>query len=432
MPSTVPRPPLVRPVRDRLIGGVAAGLAAHLEQPVQRVRWAFAILTLIFGAGAMAYVLLWMLVPPAAPVSAAGPTPARGRTRGTEADTRQREAAGPTSRVAFSWSEHGPQVGIGAGLAAVGISALARRAGADVNPVTVAAITVIFAGVLIAWRQLDAAERHRWLATAGGDTRAGVVRLAAGVVVAVFGIVLLVSGQVDPVALRAGVLAAGAVLVGVGLLVAPWLLRLGRELVAERSARIRETERAEIAAHLHDSVLQTLALIQRRSTDPAEVSRLARGQERELRQWLYASGERQRPEGESGGLAAAVRDAVAEVEDTYGVPVDVVAVGDADLDADTHALVLALREAVLNAVRHGAPPVSVYLEAGAGVEAFVRDHGSGVDLDQVPTDRMGLRESVIGRMARHGGRASVRKVPAGGTEVALSLASNGSGEREQA
>jgi signal transduction histidine kinase/phage shock protein PspC (stress-responsive transcriptional regulator) len=420
-------------VRDRWIGGVAAGLAVHLEQPVQRVRWAFAILTLIFGAGALAYVLLWMLVPPAAVSPTSTLRPGRPRTRDTQADTRQPEAAGPASRASFSWSEHGPQVGIGAGLVAVGISAIARRAGADVNPVTVAAITVILAGVLIAWRQLDAAERHRWLATAGGDTRAGLIRLAAGVVVAVFGIVLLVSGQVDPVALRAGVLAAGAVLVGVGLLVAPWLLRLGRELVAERSARIRETERAEIAAHLHDSVLQTLALIQRRSTDSAEVTRLARGQERELRQWLYTSGERQRPDGESAGLAAAVQDAVAEVEDAYGVPVDVVAVGDADLDADTHALVLALREAVLNAVRHGAPPVSVYLEAGAGgIEAFVRDHGTGVDLEQVPADRMGLRESVIGRMGRHGGRAGVRKVPGGGTEVALSLAANGSGQGEQA
>ncbi|MFP5345772.1 MAG: sensor histidine kinase [Actinomycetes bacterium] len=408
------RPPLVRPVRDRWGGGVASGVAVHLGQPVARVRWAFVVLALFAGAGALAYLLLWALVPSAGPV----PSPTRAGAGPTQ--------PAPLSSTGTHWRDQAPQLLVGSGLVAVGAALLAQRAGVDVNPVTVAALVVIVCGVLLAWGQLDAGERSRWLASAGGDTRPGLVRLAAGVALGVLGVVLLVSGQVDARALRTGVLAAGAVLVGVALLVAPWVLRLGRELVAERSARIREAERAEIAAHLHDSVLQTLALIQRRSGDAAEVARLARGQERQLREWLY--GGRPGEDGEATGLTAAVRSAVADVEDAYGVPVDVVTVGDAPLDDDRQALVLALREAVLNAVRHGAPPVSVYVGAEPErAEAFVRDHGPGVDLEQVPRDRLGIRESVIGRMERHGGRAVVRAAPGGGTEVALTL-----GARESA
>jgi signal transduction histidine kinase/phage shock protein PspC (stress-responsive transcriptional regulator) len=412
----IERPPLVRPVADRWIGGVAAGVARHLEQPVTRVRWAFVVLTLLGGAGALAYLLLWALVPSVGGVAA---SPSR---RGAGSGAQERPPAAEDSSAALQWRAQGPQLMLGAGLLAVGIALLAQRAGMAVSPVTVAAVVVLTGGVMLAWGQLDAAERSRWLASAGGDTRPGLIRLGAGVALAVVGIVLLVSGQVDARAVRSAVVAAGAVLLGVGLLVAPWVLRLGRELVAERSARIRETERAEIAAHLHDSVLQTLALIQRRSGDPAEVNRLARAQERQLREWLYSSP----AEGEDGdaaaGLTSAVRAAVADVEDLHAVAVDVVTVGDARLDGDTRAVVLALREAVLNAVRHGAPPVSVYVEAEPGrVEAFVRDHGAGVDVDEIPADRLGVRESVLGRMERHGGRAVLRRAPGGGTEVALSL-----------
>jgi signal transduction histidine kinase len=245
----------------------------------------------------------------------------------------------------------------------------------------------------------------------------GLLRLAGGIVLAVVGILLFVARGTRASDLVPIVVAALAVLLGVGLVLAPWGLRLWRDLERERALRVREVERAEIAAHLHDSVLQTLALIQRKPGDANEVARLARAQERELRDWLYAG----TPAG-AESLQAAVRDVVAEVEDGHGVPVDLVVVGDRPTDQASRALVQAMREALLNAVRHGKAPVSAYVESSAeGVSAFVRDRGDGFDPEEVPTDRLGVRESIIGRMARHGGRAEVRRVAAGGTEVRLEL-----------
>jgi signal transduction histidine kinase len=211
-------------------------------------------------------------------------------------------------------------------------------------------------------------------------------------------------------------IAAVAVLAGAALIAAPWGVRLWNDLRVEQAQRIRETERADIAAHLHDSVLQTLALIQRKSGDPAEVVRLARSQERELRGWLYAG-----PLGSQASLASAVTEVAHEVEDLHGIPIELVVTGDRTLDGGGTALVRALREALLNAVRHGSPPVSVYVEVGSErVEAFVRDHGPGFDLAEVPQDRLGVRESILGRMSRHGGSAGVRRLE-NGTEVSLSL-----------
>ena len=308
----------------------------------------------------------------------------------------------------------------------MGAALLADRAGLGVDPGSVVAVVVVLTGVALTWSRLDERERGRWLSTAGGDSRGGLARIATGLVLTSAGLVLLVTGRVDAAALTGAVTAAAAVLAGAALLLAPWVLRLVDDLRRERIARIRATERSEIAAHLHDSVLQTLALIQRRSADGAEVARLARAQERELRAWLYAGADGGGREPEALTLAQAVREVVAEVEDAHAVPVDVVAVGDVPLDADVRALVHATREAVLNAVRHAAPPVSVYLEAGPHeVSAYVRDHGAGLDLDAVPADRLGVRESVLGRMARHGGSATVRRPPGGGTEVALTLARRG-------
>ena len=213
-------------------------------------------------------------------------------------------------------------------------------------------------------------------------------------------------------------LAVFVVIVALALILAPFWLRLGRGLTEERAERIRTQERAEMAAHLHDSVLQTLALMQKRAADPREVAALARRQERELRAWLNGTrGER------SASLAAALEAAVAEVEDAHGVPVDVVAVGDRPLDAAGEALVAAAREAVLNAVKFAPEAaISVYAEVrGDEVEVFVRDRGPGFELDAVPADRRGLRESVLGRMARHGGRAEIHTRPGEGTEVELVL-----------
>ena len=217
-------------------------------------------------------------------------------------------------------------------------------------------------------------------------------------------------------------LAAVVVAVALGVIFAPFFLRLLSSLSAERAERIRSQERAEVAAHLHDSVLQTLALVQKRAGDPREVAALARRQERELRSWLNSA---PRPADGQRWLAAALQAAAEEVEQAHGVAIDVVAVGDAPLDRDAEALVAAAREAMLNAAKFAgdAGAVAVYAEAtGERLEVFVRDRGPGFDPDSVPADRRGVRESIVGRMERHGGRAAIHAAPGGGgTEVELVL-----------
>ena len=308
-------------------------------------------------------------------------------------------------------------------LVVAGLVWLLSRAGLNVHAEIWVPVLVLLVGAGIALRQLDISERARWLTPAGGSQRVGLLRLASGVVLAVVGILLLVARGTRASDFVPIVVASLAVLLGVGLVLAPWGLRLWRDLERERALRVREAERAEIAAHLHDSVLQTLALIQRKPGDAAEVARLARAQERELRDWLYAG----TPAG-AETLQVAVREVVAEVEDAHGVPVDLVVVGDRPVDEAARALVQALREALLNAVRHGRPPVSAYVESSSdGVSAFVRDRGDGFRPEDVPADRLGVRESIIGRMHRHGGWAEVRRVEAGGTEVRLELPAETSG-----
>jgi signal transduction histidine kinase len=208
------------------------------------------------------------------------------------------------------------------------------------------------------------------------------------------------------------------VVAGLALVSSPWWLQMARELSAERNARIREQERAEVAAHVHDSVLHTLTLIQRHVDDPREVTRLARSQERELRGWLYRG--RADPDQD---LAAALERAAAEVEDAHGIAIEVVVVGDCPMDEHLAALRDAAREALVNAAKYaGGAPVSLYAEVEPDqVTAFVRDRGPGFDPDDVPEDRLGLRQSVRGRMSRNGGTAVVRSAPGDGTEVQLEM-----------
>jgi signal transduction histidine kinase len=231
-------------------------------------------------------------------------------------------------------------------------------------------------------------------------------------------------GQLQLGQVQFALLAVLVTLVGVGVITVPWWVRLARELTDERRERIAETERAEIAAHLHDSVLQTLALIQRQSDQPREVARLARSQERELRTWLYGPGGYGRTPQLDAGLTEALAAAAAEVEDTYAVTVNPVVVGgDRPLDDRLRALVLAGREAMVNAAKHaGVAEVSVFCEVETGeVHLFVRDRGKGFDPDTVPDDRHGLADSVHGRMERHGGTVRLRSTPGEGTEVHLTV-----------
>jgi signal transduction histidine kinase len=309
---------------------------------------------------------------------------------------------------------------VGGLLLLAGGALLSQRFGYDISLQVVLPVLVVLGGAVLAYTQLDEVERSRWASFAGGGTRAAVLRVVAGLCLVLVGVVLVVV-QGDLASAGRVLVAAVAVLAGAAVVLGPWGVRLWRDLDAERAARAREAERAEIAAHLHDSVLQTLALIQRRSDDPVEVARLARAQERDLRSWLYAA-----DPGDGGTVAAQVKAAAAEVEDRHGASIEMVVVGDQPADERTAALTAALREAMVNAVKHGQPtsgaPVQVYVEAGAdGVEAFVRDRGPGFDPDGVPADRIGVRESIIGRTERHGGTASVRSTPGEGTEVRLRM-----------
>jgi len=237
----------------------------------------------------------------------------------------------------------------------------------------------------------------------------------------VIGAALLFLTQIDALgAARDAAFTSIVAIFALALILAPFIWRLGRNLAEERSERVRSQERAEMAAHLHDSVLQTLTLMQKRADDPREVAALARRQERELRGWLAG----EEGAGAGDGFAAALRSAAEEVEDAYLVKIEVVTVGDRPLDEGGSAVVGAAREALTNAAKFAADggPISVYAEVGeSGIEAFVRDRGPGFDPDDAPADRRGVRESIVGRMQRHGGLATIAAVPGAGTEVALRI-----------
>jgi len=404
---------------------VAAGLAAHLGWKVGWVRLAFVVVTVPGGLGAFLYVFWWVTVPTGNPYDPALTQPAAAM----RLVRRQ-----PLFTAASGRRLPLTDIGVGVVLVAGAGLAVAYRAGARMQVGWVAVAVLVVGGLGLAWSQLDAVQRRRMSQVAGGRTPAPVLAVAGGVLLAGVGALLFV-GQVsgrnlEPSMVAQSVVVALAILAGVGLALAPWWLRLMRELGDERVAREREAQRADIAAHLHDSVLQTLALIRVRSGDPVEVARMARAQERELREWLYA--DRPAP-GES--LAAAVRAVVAEVEDSrvgldgQPVAVDVVVVGDTVPDDGADALLAATREALVNAVTHGRAPVSLYLEVrDDALEVFVRDRGAGFDVDQVPPDRFGVRESIVGRVRRRGGTASVTSSGERGTEVHVIMPTGRTGE----
>jgi signal transduction histidine kinase len=240
------------------------------------------------------------------------------------------------------------------------------------------------------------------------------------VIVGIIGILALVAplGRGEFGATVIGLLFSLLALAGLALALLPVFARVFGQLREERVARIREQERAEVAAVVHDQVLHTLALIQRSSGDPASVLRLARGQERSLRNWLY------KPTGSPAErFAAALEEVSAEVEDAFAITVETVVVGDAPNDESAAAVVAATREALVNAARHAkVNTVSLYAEVEEdALSVFVRDRGTGFDPSTVDTDRQGVRGSIIGRMRRHGGVAEVRSQPGEGTEVRLTM-----------
>jgi signal transduction histidine kinase len=274
-------------------------------------------------------------------------------------------------------------------------------------------LLVAGAGLILLWWRSDESERTAWIAGSGWKVW---LRVLLGVI--------LLGGALWLTLFQAGVSGAlgevlGAILlavVGAALVAGPWLLRLTRDLRAERQARIRTQERADVAAHLHDSVLQTLALIQRQAGDAQTVTQLARTQERELRTWLFDSADP-----ESRDLKAALTRAVGEVEGMHKVPIELVVVGDAPADDVVNAIVGAAREAMVNAAKHsGSARIDVYAESSPDqVEIDVRDRGRGFDVAEIASDRRGIRGSIIDRVERHGGRAEITSRLGEGTEVRL-------------
>jgi signal transduction histidine kinase len=272
------------------------------------------------------------------------------------------------------------------------------------------------------WRQASEPERDRWLRFgrdsigADADDRMGRIRLLAGGALVVLGGALVV-GRANFTAFGDVLVAVLVTVAGLVLVTGPWWMRLVTQLGQERAERIRSQERADIAAHLHDSVLQTLALIQRNASSPRDVARLARGQERELRTLLYGS------RVASGELSDELRRLAAEVEDAYVVRVDVVVVGDVAMNERLAAVAAATREAMVNAAKHsGVDAISLYAEAESeAVSVFVKDRGSGFDLEAIAEDRQGVRGSIIDRIERHGGEVTVRTMAGEGTEVAIRM-----------
>jgi signal transduction histidine kinase len=285
--------------------------------------------------------------------------------------------------------------------------------------------------IVLIWRNAGESEKafidHDVMPLLGTDTHGQgrrwlIARVVVGIVIGAIGIAVLIVGHTTVAALRP---VGGAVLVIAASVVifGPWWLSLVRDLIAERQARALAEERAQMAAHVHDSVLQTLALIQRSSDDPQHVVRLARAQERELRAWLFEG----RPPGAIGEDASMLGEGVGllqrQVEADHGITVQVVLVGDCPLDEALRALLDAAREATVNAAKwSGAEQVSVYAEVEDDtVMLYVRDRGRGFHPDEVPEDRQGIAQSIRARVARFGGAAVVRSAPGEGAEVQLSM-----------
>ncbi|MBY6410575.1 PspC domain-containing protein [Rhodococcus sp. BP-252] len=386
----------------RIVGGVAGGLSDHLGVDVFKVRVAFVLLAIMAGAGIFAYGLLWIFSPAGDDVD-----------RPTSVE-RQR-ALGLAA--------------VGLGLAAAVAWLLDGTAASALVP-----IVVVVVGAALVWREFDSDGPRSVLGLAKKPTVLGWARVVGGATLIVLGLGVVVLARVDLASLRSSLLAVIVTLVGAALLTVPVWLRMWRALNAERSARIRNDEREEIASHLHDSVLQTLALIQKQSDQPGEVMRLARSQERELRKWLFEDGD---PDHSS--LAEALKTISGEVEDQHGITVRPITVGDVQLALDdssagltreTFTAVLgATREALVNAAKHsGETNVDLFAETEDDkVTVFVRDRGTGFDESQVPEDRRGLAKSIRGRIERRGGEVSVRSGVGKGTEVRIMMPRGGSG-----
>lgn len=379
-----------------LMGGVCAGIATHLGVNVWLVRAIFVGLLFLNGIGALAYALAIALIPTGNPASSQLAAPTR---LATQLNQLQSKDGRDQATTIFS------------GVVLLALAAILvawSRGWLESNAYL--PLLIIGCGAALAWSQAEEVMHTP-------RSMAAIARLAAGLALAVLGVLIWLSDHTDMSGMLIGAFAALVMLSVVALVLAPLWLGVIRQLSQTQAAQARASERADIAAHLHDSVLQTLTLLRAQADDPQRVAALALSQERELRAWLYGDNH---PTNEN--LRSEVESVSREIEQLYGVPVDSVIVGDTPATAKTRVLTSALREALANAVRHGKPPISLYVEvSGQEVEAYVRDHGAGFELEAINPDRHGVRDSIIGRMQRHGGSATIRaREP--GTEVCLRLA----------
>ncbi len=369
---------------DRWVGGVAAAIAVELGVQPLIIRISFAILALAGGWGLLAYALCWAMLNFLSPPRLA--------------------PYAPVPKAASAFHRH-----VAIAMIVLGLLLGLRSLGVGFRDLLVFPAGFVLTGFLIAWsRQKEE----------GGVS--AVLRIVLGVVVAAAGLFTVVFSSLQFVDAIRLLLVAVAVVGGITLVVAPSVVRIGQDFDVERQERVRADERARVAAHLHDSVLQTLTLIQRNANDPQRTAQIARQQERELRSWLYGN-EPSQPG--TTRLEPALHQVAAKVEENHGVKVEVVTVGDtADIDPSSiQGLVAATQEAATNAAKHAqVAKIDIYAERRPdSIEVFVRDAGVGFDADMIQDDRQGIRRSIIDRMERHGGSASIWSEVGGGTEVEL-------------
>lgn len=404
----VPRRRAVRIDDGRWLGGVCSGLSQHLGWPVTVIRLAFVALTMTQFIGAILYAVLWVVLPPEPPREDAPGLEAASRTGARTVVPTRRRRMDVGSALAMS-------------LFGAGVLWLVQLSPFGMAWRVFWPLLLASAGVAVIWREADSISTRR-----AGPTSAARSRLdrAGSLLGALAGMCLIVAafllvlpggqfGRGPSDLMMTAILCLG----GVAVVGAPWFFRTRAELDRAREERIRADARADMAAHLHDSVLQTLALIQRQSNDQRAVTRLARRQERELREWLYG----QPPDATT--LAAAIKDAGLGVEDEHDIDIELVTVGDAPMEENLDALVRAAREAMVNAAKHaGVDRIDVYAEvADDTVEVFIRDRGKGFVMEEIDSDRQGVRRSIMERMERHGGRATIRSAPGQGTDVRLEM-----------
>ena len=379
----------------RVVLGVAGGFADQHGLDAVVVRAALVMLTFVGGLGIVLYVLGYVL---------------------TETRRGPLHAAQP----------HDQRRNLSVAAIALGLALVMRGVGLWIDDSVMIVIIVVCAGVALlgVLRPADAdtasaaggRDSSSTLAAVMAGRHAGWRIIAGGALIAV-GLMLVGASRGVSSGVRVGVYATALTILGVTVLLGPWLARVAQEITAERRQRIRLDEREAMAAHLHDSVLQTLALIQRTADDPRRTITLARRQEAELRQWLYGNADTA-----ATTLTGALQTMVAEVEDLYDIRIEHVVVGDRPIDERFVALIGAIREACVNAAKHSTVvDVSVYVEITAGaVEAFVRDRGVGFDVAAV-TEGHGITQSIRARLERIGGTAVVESAPGQGTEVRLSV-----------